>query len=239
MNGNAVTAFDFKRPGDVYFKMHNVELAVGDVVVISGQSICTNDKTKDGIKLTAPATYIWNGTVWTVEEDAVKLEGATIKTETDVSKQGMRYEVSLDADKLANAKEVGLLLLPSALLAGNELTVNSIGVLKIATVVGDANWNTVMAEGGFQAVLTNATINGRQNLQIVSRVYWVLEDNTVEYGEVSSRSLTSVAQAIAQTAIGNGAVASAEVTALLAKAQLDDNEIAAVISFCRDNIDYL
>lgn len=170
---------------------------------------------------------------------AVKLEGATIKTETDVSKQGMRYEVTVAPAQVADAQEIGLLLLPEVLLGTAELTVDTAAVLKIATVNGDANWATVLAEGGFQAALTNGTVNERQNLQLVSRTYVVYADGTVEYGEASTRSIVSVSQAIAQTAIDNGATASAEVTALLSQSKLSDDEMATVIAFCRDNIDYL
>ena len=169
----------------------------------------------------------------------VKIAGATIKTETDVSKQGMRYDVNVAPAQVSDAQEIGLLLLPEALLGAAELTVDTAAVLKIATVNGDANWATVLAEGGFQAALTNGTINGRQNLRIASRAYVVHANGTVEYGDVSVRSITSVSQAIAQTAIDNGATASAEVTALLSQSRLNDAEIATVIAFCRDHIDYL
>ncbi|MBP3936680.1 MAG: hypothetical protein IK954_03745 [Clostridia bacterium] len=169
----------------------------------------------------------------------VKIAGATIKTETDVSKQGMRYDVIVAPAQVSDAQEIGLLLVPEALLGAAELTVDTAAVLKIATVNGDANWATVLAEGGFQAALTNGTVNGRQNLRIASRAYVVHANGTVEYGDVSVRSITSVSQAIAQTAIDNGATASAEVTALLSQSRLNDAEIATVIEFCRDHIDYL
>ena len=70
LNGTAVTAYDFKVPGaDVYFKMHDVTLKKGDVLVISGQSDCTNNASVPGIKLTAAVTYYWDGANWGTELD--------------------------------------------------------------------------------------------------------------------------------------------------------------------------
>ena len=78
LNGNPVTNFDFKKPGnDVYFKLKDVTLNAGDVVVISGQSDCTNDATQAGIKLTAPATYYWDGETWVTELDLTVYETIT------------------------------------------------------------------------------------------------------------------------------------------------------------------
>ena len=187
----------------------------------------------DGMINTTPPAVI-------VPDENVKVEGATIKTDTDIKNQGMRYEVSIqDAAQLATAKEFGVLMLPKAMLGSAELTVNTAYALKIATKNGDAYWSDVLANGGFQAVLTNSTINGRQNLEIVSRTYTVLSDGTVVYGNTDVKSVSSVAVAIANEAVTNGAIASAEVAALLDNQFLTDDEIALVLAFCRDNIDKL
>ena len=187
----------------------------------------------DGMINTTPPAVI-------VPDENVKVEGATIKTDTDIKNQGMRYEVSIqDAAQLATAKEFGVLMLPKAMLGSAELTVNTAYALKIATKNGDAYWSDVLANGGFQAVLTNSTINGRQNLQIVSRTYTVMSDGTVVYGTTDVKSVSSVAVAIANAAVNNGAIASAEVAALLGNQFLTDDEIALVLAFCRDNIDKL
>ena len=74
LNGTAVTAYDFKVPGaDVYFKMHDVTLKKGDVLVISGQSDCTNNASVPGIKLTAAVTYYWDGSNWVTELETEKV----------------------------------------------------------------------------------------------------------------------------------------------------------------------
>ena len=187
----------------------------------------------DGMINTTPPAVI-------VPDENVKVEGATIKTDTDIKNQGMRYEVSIqDAAQLATAKEFGVLMLPKAMLGSAELTVGTAYALKIATKNGDAYWSDVLANGGFQAVLTNSTINGRQNLQIVSRTYTVMSDGTVVYGTTDVKSVSSVAVAIANAAATNGATPSAEVAALLDNQFLTDDEIALVLAFCRDNIDKL
>ena len=74
LNGTAVTAYDFKVPGnDAYFKMHDVTLKKGDVLVISGQSDCTNNASVPGIKLTAAVTYYWDGSNWVTELETEKV----------------------------------------------------------------------------------------------------------------------------------------------------------------------
>ena len=170
----------------------------------------------------------------------INLLGATIRTDTDMQKQGIRYEVKIgDAAAMTAVQEVGVLLIPQGMLGGQELTVDMPTALKIAVARGDANWDAVLADGGFQATLQGSVINGRQNYAIVSRAYTVLENGEVLYGETSIKSVTSLAIAIATAEKAAGATTDAAIDALLAKDRLNDAEIAALLTFCRQNILYL
>ena len=173
-------------------------------------------------------------------DDIVSVLGATIKTETEIANQGMRYEIKVgDEAAIADVKELGILLIPASYLGSTELTVATSAAVKLSTVRGDSNWDAIIADGGFQASLLESTIQGRQNWQIVSRAYAVLNSGEVLYGEASVKSVTSVALAIANTAKNNGAATTDEIEELLAKETLGDVEIADILTFCRDNIDKL
>lgn len=173
-------------------------------------------------------------------DDIVSILGATIKTDTEIANQGMRYEIKVGHEEaIADVQELGILLIPASYLGSTELTVATSAVVKLSTVRGDSNWDAIIADGGFQATLLESTIQGRQNWEIASRAYAVLSSGDVIYGETSVKSVTSVALAIANTAISNGAVANDEIEALLAKETLGDVEIADILTFCRDNIDML
>lgn len=173
-------------------------------------------------------------------DDIVSILGATIKTDTEIANQGMRYEIKVGHEEaIADVQELGILLIPASYLGSTELTVDTSAVVKLSTVRGDSNWDAIIADGGFQATLLESTIQGRQNWEIASRAYAVLSSGDVIYGETSVKSVTSVALAIANTAISNGAVANDEIEALLAKETLGDVEIADILTFCRDNIDML
>ena len=152
----------------------------------------------------------------------------------------MRYEVKVgDAEAMADVSEVGILLIPQSYLGSAELTVDTAATVKLATVRGDSNWDAIIADGGFQATLLKSTIQGRQNWEIVSRAYTVLTNGEVLYGETSVKSVTSVALAIANTAKSNGASTTDEIETLLARETLSDTEISKMLTFCRENIQYL
>ncbi|MBQ8495332.1 MAG: leucine-rich repeat domain-containing protein [Clostridia bacterium] len=173
-------------------------------------------------------------------DDYINVSGATIKTDADIDNQGMRYEVKVgDAEAMADVSEVGILLIPQSYLGSAELTVDTAATVKLATVRGDSNWDAIIADGGFQATLLKSTIQGRQNWEIVSRAYTVLTNGEVLYGETSVKSVTSVALAIANTAKSNGASTTDEIETLLARETLSDTEISKMLTFCRENIQYL
>ncbi len=198
-----------------------------------------NDMWQDVVFATQNGSVTVEAAANTVD-DIVSILGATIKTDTEIANQGLRYEIKVGhGEAIADVQELGILLIPASYLGSTELTVATSAAVKLSTVRDDSNWDAIIADGGFQATLLESTIQGRQNWQIASRAYAVLSNGDVIYGETSVKSVTSVALAIANTANSNGAVASDEIEALLAKETLGDMEIADILTFCRDNIDKL
>ena len=190
--------------------------------------------------------------------DYVDMDGATIKT--DISKQGLRFQATPDAatiGNLGNISEVGVVMMPADLLyEEQDLTADTIGkggttpaVARISSTVNADLLDDVQSGELVFATLTNGTTGGRANYKIVARAYVVVNGETIySHNTISDKNiadgeavktLASVAQSIAAKEIAGGATETAEITAILAKDTLTDEEVTALLTFCRDNISKL
>lgn len=199
-------------------------------------------------------TVIGNDTVTLVADSNLytNLLGATIKT--DIAKQGIRFESAKTTLAMSGLTEAGVVMYPTVLLyEGQDLTKETIGKGGTKPVVAkttDADDLTAIANGNsLFATLTNGTTGGRANVAITARSYVVINGLTiyshntsaspaVDCGE-ADRSLVSVAKAIAEKEIDGGAVETAEITAILGATTLNDTQVTALLTFCRDNISCL
>ncbi len=189
--------------------------------------------------------------------DVVDMDGATIKT--DLVHQGIRFQATPDLSLLDPAviTEIGVVIMPSSLMyEGQDLTVDTIGkggaepaVAKITATENADLLDLVKGGEALYATLVNGTTNGRANLEIVARAFVEVGGETVYYshndiadkdvtaGE-ANKSLVSVAQAIAATQIANGATDT--LGELLTKTtKMTNAEVTTLLTFCRDNYDYL
>ena len=186
-----------------------------------------------------------------------QMKGATIRT--DIANQGIRFEGAPDLSKLDPAiiKEVGIVIMPKALMYENQdLTIDLIGkggaepaIAKITATDNAALLDLIKNGEALYATLTNGITGGRANMEIVARTFIVDESGSVRYshndiadknvtdGE-AVKSLVSVAQAIAAKEIAGGATNT--LGDLLTKTDvLENDEVTTLLTFCRDNYDYL
>ncbi len=203
---------------------------------------------------TLTPTVIANDTVTLVAESNLymNMQGATIKT--DITKQGIRFKSSKTELTLSGLTEVGVVMLPTALLyEGQDLTKTTVGrggATPAVASVTDADDLALIAKGNsLFATLTNGTTGGRANVSITARSYVVVNGVTIYShndeaatsivtGE-ANKSLAVVAQAIAKAEIAGGATETAEITAILAADTLTDEQVTVLLTFCCNNISRL
>lgn len=231
--------------------------AVNDSTDVTLSNVKVSDKA--GVNLLDTTTV--NTTVSVISigvNDYVDMDGATIKT--DITKQGLRFQATPDSaliGDLANISEVGVVMMPADLLYENQdLTKDTIGkggtTPAVATISSTENadlLDNVQAGELVYATLTNGTTNGRANYKIAARAYIVVNGETVYShnenattsitGGEAEKTLVSVAQAIAKKEISGGATETAEITAILAKTTLTDDEVVTLLTFCRENFSKL
>ncbi len=224
--------------------------AAGDSTEMTLEDVVVSNKTGEG-KL-APTVL---GTAVTVIQigtnDYIDLQGATIKT--DVAKQGIRFQSSKTAQVTSGLTEAGVVMMPAQLLyEGQDLTKETVGkngtVPAIASVTDAEDLAAIMNGNSLFATLTNGTTNGRANVEITARAYVVVNGVTmyshndsdatsIVCGE-ATKTLVGVAQAIATKEIAGGATDT--LGALLTKqTTLTNDEVATLLTFCRDNIRHL
>lgn len=256
-----------KAPADAWmtvnFTLKNTAVGSATSVQLHGADLVLSDMTGDNelfadVNLTMVAV---NARVMADTEEAVNMKGATIRTSTEV--QGLRFEseraASPDAD-MSKLTEVGVLMFPTALLYdGQELTKETVGKQGTVPAVAsttDADKLELIKNGEkLYATLSNGTTNGRANVAITARSYMVIDgvtyyshndvvDTNVSDG-TASKTLAGVAQSIAKTQIANATAAgktldTSSVDAILDKTTvLQNDEVIALLTFCRDNIAYL
>ena len=176
---------------------------------------------------------------------APTMDGASIATTANVGEQDLRFQASYDPNATVSgnfkAVEYGMLVMTAAKMPStNELTMAAVGKEELNVIVGKKNLadgetlpSTYYLELNGSGTLTafNATIETIVGKRFVARayvayqdtvtghIYYVYSDNENEKGTKdgqASKSVISVAKAIAQNVIANGAV--------------DDGTIAGIIS---------
>ncbi len=185
---------------------------------------------------------------------SIELDGATIKT--DITKQGIRFQSTKTSVISASTTivEAGIIMMPSLLLyEEQDLDLNTVGKNGTTPAIAkttDADELARIAGGeSLFGTLTNGTTDGRANREITARSYVKLGDGTVVYyshndkaatdietGE-AQKSLVSIAQSIATNQIAGGATNT--LGAILTADELTDDEVATLLTFCRDNYSYL
>lgn len=182
----------------------------------------------------------------------IDMQGATIRTDG----AGIRFEstkaVAFDAAEIA---EAGVLMFPTALLYdGQDLELTTVGkrgtVPAVAKVTDAAQIAKIAGGESLFATLTSSTTGGRGNVAITARAYVKMTSGDVYYysfndsdtpvvtAGAANRSVVSVAQSIAKTAITKGATDTLD--GLEEKAgNLTDDEVATLIAFCKANVSYL